>query len=595
MSKIKKLELTWVGKNEQEEIEPRILVENPELSHIYETAANGQVKMTNDDGTFDNMLIHGDNLLALKALEQDFAGQVKCIYIDPPYNTGSAFEHYDDNLEHSIWLDLMKKRLEILKNLLKPEGTIFIQIDDTEQAYLKVLCDEVFGRNNYINMVSVNAKVSAGASGGGEDKRLKKNIEYILIYTKSFENFVPFKPVYKYTELMNYISKMKEDEKSFKYTSVLYKCEDRTYFKTIQDGAGDDIVIEKVNNYEIKSIKQVAELENISIEQAYNKYYDKVMTTTNAQTSIRTRVWEATDSENNMYIATYVPKTGKDKGKSKELIFMGKQKVLVIWLRDTAEINKGKIYKKEKVGTFWDGFSWINVTKEGSVLFPNGKKPETLIEQILNMATEEGELVLDSFLGSGTTCAVAHKMKRRWIGIELGEHAYTHCKPRLDAVVNGEDLGGITKAVNWQGGGSYRFYELAPSLVVKDKYGKDIINPEYNANMLAAAMAKHEGFKYSPDKENVYKQGFASEKSFIFTTTTHLTAEYLDEIAGHFADDEFLVINCKSFDGNISNNYKNIKIKKIPQSILGKCVFGKDNYNLNIINLPTEEGADEEN
>ena len=595
MSKIQKLELTWVGKNEQEEIEPRILVENPELSHIYETAASGQVKMINDDGTFDNMLIHGDNLLALKALEQDFAGQIKCIYIDPPYNTGSAFEHYDDNLEHSIWLDLMKKRLEILKNLLKPEGTIFIQIDDTEQAYLKVLCDEVFGRNNYINMVSVNAKVSAGASGGGEDKRLKKNIEYILIYTKSFENFVPFKPVYKYTELMNYISKMKEDEKSFKYTSVLYKCEDRTYFKTIQDGAGDDIVIEKVNNYEIKSIKQVAELENISIEQAYNKYYDKVMTTTNAQTSIRTRVWEATDSENNMYIATYVPKTGKDKGKSKELIFMGKQKVLVIWLRDTAEINKGKIYKKEKVGTFWDGFSWINVTKEGSVLFPNGKKPETLIEQILNMATEEGELVLDSFLGSGTTCAVAHKMKRRWIGIELGEHAYTHCKPRLDAVVNGEDLGGITKAVNWQGGGSYRFYELAPSLVVKDKYGKEIINPEYNANMLAAAMAKHEGFKYSPDKENVYKQGYASEKSFIFTTTTHLTAEYLDEIAGHFADDEFLVINCKSFDGNISNNYKNIKIKKIPQSILGKCVFGKDNYNLNIINLPTEEETDEEN
>ena len=264
MSKIQKLELTWVGKNEQEEIEPRILVENPELSHIYETAASGQVKMINDDGTFDNMLIHGDNLLALKALEQDFAGQIKCIYIDPPYNTGSAFEHYDDNLEHSIWLDLMKKRLEILKNLLKPEGTIFIQIDDTEQAYLKVLCDEVFGRNNYINMVSVNAKVSAGASGGGEDKRLKKNIEYILIYTKSFENFVPFKPVYKYTELMNYISKMKEDEKSFKYTSVLYKCEDRTYFKTIQDGAGDDIVIEKVNNYEIKSIKQVAELENIS-------------------------------------------------------------------------------------------------------------------------------------------------------------------------------------------------------------------------------------------------------------------------------------------------------------------------------------------
>ena len=143
MSKIQKLELTWVGKNEQEEIEPRILVENPELSHIYETAANGQVKMINDDGTFDNMLIHGDNLLALKALEQDFAGQVKCIYIDPPFNTGSAFENYDDNTEHSIWLNLMFKRLKILHNLLSDDGSIYVHIDNREEAYLKVIMDEI--------------------------------------------------------------------------------------------------------------------------------------------------------------------------------------------------------------------------------------------------------------------------------------------------------------------------------------------------------------------------------------------------------------------------------------------------------------------
>ena len=236
-----------------------------------------------------------------------------------------------------------------------------------------------------------------------------------------------------------------------------------------------------------------------------------------------------------------------------------------------------------------------NVSKEGNVKFPASKKPERLIYDILYSSTEEGDIVLDSFLGSGTTCAVAHKMKRKWIGVELGDHAYTHCVPRLNAIIEGQDPTGVTERTNWENGGSYRFYELAPSLVIKDSHDREIINPEYNANMLAAAMAKHEGFKYCPNKDNVYKQGFASEKSFIFTTTTHLTAEYLDEIAEHFADDEFLVINCKSFDGNISNNYKNIKIKKIPQSILGKCVFGKDNYNLNIINLPTEEGADEEN
>ena len=163
---MQRLELTWIGKGEDPAVEPRILLHDASKDY--------------GDPSATNMLIHGDNLLALKALEQEFAGQVKCIYIDPPYNTGAAFEYYDDNLEHSIWLRLMKARLEILRNLLSPEGSIWIQIDDEEQAYLKVICDEVFGRGNFINMISVNMKNVAGASGGGEDKRLKKNCEYIL-------------------------------------------------------------------------------------------------------------------------------------------------------------------------------------------------------------------------------------------------------------------------------------------------------------------------------------------------------------------------------------------------------------------------------
>jgi adenine-specific DNA-methyltransferase len=244
MSKKQKLELTWIGKGDEPTLEPRILIEDPTKSY--------------GDPNSNNMLIHGDNLLALKALEQDYTGKIKCIYIDPPYNTGSAFEHYDDNVEHSTWLSLMKPRLEILRNLLTDEGTLFVQIDDNEQAYLKLLCDEVFGRNNFINMISVNTKVSAGASGGGEDRKLKKNIEYILIYSKSYTDFKPFKPVYKETELMTYIAQMKSDGKSFKYTSVLYKTSDITPFKTIQDGAGDNIDISLVGNFEIKSVKQVS-------------------------------------------------------------------------------------------------------------------------------------------------------------------------------------------------------------------------------------------------------------------------------------------------------------------------------------------------
>ena len=556
MQKTGRLELTWVGKYNEPVLEPRILLEDKSKSH--------------GDPQSENMLIHGDNLIALQALQQDYAGRIKCIFIDPPYNTGAAFEHYDDNVEHSTWLSLMKSRLVLLHQLLADNGTIFIQIDDNEQAYLKVLCDEIFGRQNYINMVSVNAKVSAGASGGGEDKRLKKNIEYILIYAKDINNFEPFHPVYKKTELMSYIQRMKEDNKSFKYTTVLYRCENREYFKTIKDGAGDDIVIERVLDYETKSVKQVAQLEGITEEEVYEKYYDQIMTTTNAQTSIRTRVWDATDSENNMYIATYTPKTGKDKGTVKELIFMGKQKVLVIWLKDTTEHIKGKIYKKERVGTYWDGFSWINVTKEGGVLFPMGKKPESLIKQILEMATEPGDFVLDSFLGSGTTAATAHKLGRKWIGVELGEHAYTHCKARLDKVVDGTDQGGISKELDWQGGGGYHFYELAPSLLVKnDKLPIYQINPSYTFEMLCEAICKIEGFRYKP--QDVF-HGHSSEKRFIHITTEFVNAGYIKSLSARLAEGQSLMIYGTKIQSDMILP-DNIEVKKIPKDLLEKCDF----------------------
>ncbi|MDD4069708.1 MAG: site-specific DNA-methyltransferase [Candidatus Izemoplasmatales bacterium] len=583
-----RLELMWIGKEEREKIEPRILIENTELSFQKESSS------LFEDSYYDNVLIHGDNLLALKAIESMYAGKIRCIYIDPPYNTGAAFEHYDDNLEHSTWLSLMRERLVMLKKLLTQDGTIFVQIDDNEQAYLKVLMDEIFGRSNFINMVSVAAKVSAGASGGGEDKRLKKNIEYILIYAKDMDSFKPFKPIYKKTELMQYIQKMKEDNKSFKYTTVLTKCTNREYFKTIQDGAGDDIVIEKVNDYEIKPINKIAKEENITLQQAYIKYYDQVMTTTNAQTSIRTRVWDATDSENNMYIATYVPKTGKSRGDKKELVFMGKQKVLLIWLKDTAEKEGNKIYKKEKIGTYWDGFSWINVTKEGGVLFPMGKKPETLIQRVLEMATDEGDIVLDSFLGSGTTAATAHKMRRRWVGIEMGEHAYTHCKVRLDKIISGEDSGGITKSVDWNGGGGYKFYELAPTLINEDAFGEPIISKDYKPDMLAAAVALHEGFKYCPNPNVFWKQSQSNENAYLFVTTATVTVPMIKEIESQMADDEFLVIACKSFEKAAVSVSNKIKIKKIPQMLLGKCEFGKDNYELNIVHPPVYEDEEEE-
>ncbi|HMM17916.1 MAG TPA: DNA methyltransferase, partial [Petrimonas sp.] len=202
---------------------------------------------------------------------------------------------------------------------------------------------------------------------------------------------------------------------------------------------------------------------------------------------------------------------------------------------------------------------------------------------------------LDSFLGSGTTTAVAHKMGRRWIGVELGDHAFTHCYPRLKAVVDGEQ-GGISKSVNWKGGGGFKYYTLAPSLLKKDKFDNWIISKEYNADMLAAAMAKQEGFRYNPHESIYWKQGQSSERDYIYTTTQFLTVESLDQIKDEMQPDETLLICCKSYQKECKSKYPGITIKKIPQMLLGRCEFGKDDYSFNIINSPLMESdiSDEE-
>ena len=218
-------------------------------------------------------------------------------------------------------------------------------------------------------------------------------------------------------------------------------------------------------------------------------------------------------------------------------------------------------------------------------------KPERLIERVLTLGSNSGDIVLDSFLGSGTTAAVAHKMGRRWIGVELGDHAYTHCAVRMKKVIEGEQ-GGISKSQNWHGGGGFKFYELAPSLLNKDKYGNLVINKDYNADMLAAAMAKHQSFSYSPDAEVYWKQGRSSEHDFIFTTTQLITAEMLETIHDQLGEDESLLICCTKFQPECRNKYSNITIKKIPKVLLDTCEFDHDDYSLNIVSVP--EVADEE-
>lgn len=578
---LQKLELTWIGKGDEPKLEPRILIENPEYSY--------------GDPNTENMLIHGDNLLALKALEQDYAGKVKCIYIDPPYNTGNAFEHYDDGLEHSLWLSLMSQRLKLLRKLLKDDGVIFVQLDDNEIAYCRVIMDEIFGRNNFINQVSAKMKQTAGASGGGEDKKLKKNIEYILIYAKNIDSttgFKKFNEVYEEENLFTVIENMKNDGKSWKYTRIIDGLTDREYIKDIFDGSGEIIKLYKHNNVRVRPLTEVCKTENITIEEAYVKYFDKIFRDTNAQSSIRTRVMESSSDLGEYVSIDYIPRSGKNKNKLTTVYYKGTKRDQIAWLSDIA-VKKGKsIVKLEKLGTFWDGFPLNNLTKEGGVQFPNGKKPELLIKTILDLSTDENDIVLDSFAGSGTTAAVANKMNRKWISVELGEHAITHTLPRLKNVVDGEQ-GGISKAVNWQGSGGFKFYTLAPSLLKKDKFGQWIMSDEYNADMLAAAMAKQEGFKYNPSETQFWKQGNSSEQDFIFTTTQFLTVQQLEAIAEDMQAGESLLICCKAFQTECKNKFPNITIKKIPQLLLDRCEFGKDDYSLNIVNIPQEDNQED--
>jgi len=467
MSNKQKLELTWIGKENRPKLEPRILLEDPEKSY------HAQHRVTDTD-IFDNRLIFGDNLLALKSLEQEFAGRIKCIYIDPPYNTGQAFAHYDDGVEHSVWLSLMLERFDVLRRMLRRDGVMFCQLNDDEMAYGKVLLDEVFGRANFLNQVSVKMKQTAGASGGGEDKRLKKNIEYILIYARDKDGdggFAKFNDVFDEDDLFEFIEDMRASGKSWKYTRVLKSLGDRRFLKTIEDGSGDPIKVYVHSGVEMVPINQLAQEEDLSEHECYIKYFGRIFRDTNAQSSIRTRVMDAVSSEGEFFSIEYVPKSGKNRGREVTLYYKGANCDLIAWLRDVA-IKKGmRLLKLEKTGTYWEGFPLNNLTKEGGVLFPQGKKPEALIQKVLELSTDPEDWVLDSFAGSGTTGAVAHKMGRRWVLVELAEHCDTHIVPRLRRVIDGKDSGGITRAVNWIGGGGFRYFRLASSLLEKDEWG----------------------------------------------------------------------------------------------------------------------------
>lgn len=523
MSRKQRLELTWIGKDERPRLEPRILIEDLEKSyHAKERISEADI--------FDNRLIFGDNLLALKALEQEFSGKVKCIFIDPPYNTGSAFEHYDDGIEHSLWLLMMRDRLELLDRLLSQDGSIWITIDDNEAHYLKVLCDEVFGRKNFICSVIWRKNYSPKSTA----RHFSEDHDYIIVFSKDADSWKP--------------NPMPRSEK-----------QDAAYKNPDKDPRGrwkpSDL---SARNYYSKGIYSITTPSGRVISGPPNKNYWRVE---------EAKFWDL-DKDKRIWWG----KEGNSIPQIKRFLREVKEGVTPQTFWSHEEVGHTQEAKQESIELF------------GGQAFAT-PKPERLIQRIIHIATNPGDLVLDSFAGSGTTGAVAHKMGRRWAMVELGEHCHTHIIPRLEKVIDGADPGGITEAVGWKGGGGFRYYRLAPSLLEKDRWGNWVISREFNAAMLAEAVCKLMGFTYAPSETHYWMHGRSSERDFIYVTTQSLTHDQLRAISQEVGEARTLLVCCKAFHANL-DAFDNLTVKKIPQSVMQKCEWGRDDYSLAVESLP---------
>lgn len=530
MNRPTRLELTWIGKDHQPRLEPRILIEESKRSY------HAPRRVTETD-IFDNLLIEGDNLLALKALESEYSGKIKCIFIDPPYNTGSAFKHYDDGLEHSLWLTMMRDRIVLLRHLLSDEGSLWITIDDNEAHYLKVLCDEIFGRGNFV----ANVVWRSSDAANNDAKTFSIDHNHILVYSKQ-PNWLAYQ--------------LPRTEES----NAHYKNPDN-------DPNGPWF------------------MGNLSSPKPRPNLRYKVVSDKGIEIAPPANGWRWKESTMNEMISR------------KEIVFSEDGKRLI-----------KKTYLKDQKGlppsTMWDDIDETGHNRQAKYelkkLFPEREtadlfgtpKPEKLIEKILRVATVEGDLVLDSFAGSGTTGAVAHKMNRRWILIELGEHAHTQILPRLQKIINGEDAGGITQSAGWKGGGGFRYFRLAPSLMEQDAWGRWIINKQYNGAMLAEALCKLEGFTYAPSEQYYWMHGFSTERDFIYVTTATLTHDQLLQLSEELGPERSLLVLCPAFRGN-EDAYPNLTVKKIPRQVLSRCEWGRDDYSLHIAALKPKLGQQE--
>lgn len=480
-----KLELIWIGKENRSKIEPRILLEDPEKSY------HAPHRVSESD-IFDNRLIFGDNLLALKALESEFAGQVKCVFIDPPYNTGSWFEHFDDGLEHSIWLSVMRDRLEIIRRLLSQDGSLWITIDDREMPYLRVVLDEILGRNSFVAQNVWQKRYSRDNNSAIGDVH-----DYVICYAVDVERFKAIR------------NRVEPDAKT------------RSAYRN--------------PNNDPKGPWRLIPMTGAGLRP--NQQYPVRTPSGKVIYPPEGRHWSVLEEKFIQLVAEGRVFFGKNGDSQPGLIrYFSEIEGLVPWTWwPHDEVGHTDESKKEIHALF------------GKANAFETPKPERLLNRVISIATNPGDLVMDSFAGSGTTGAVAHKMGRRWIMVEAGDHCHTLVIPRLKKVIDGEDRGGVTQSVDWKGGGGFRYYRLAPSLLEKDKWGNWVINRDYNAAMLAEALCKLEGFTYAPSDLLYWRHGHSTERDFIYVTTASLTHEQLQQLSDEVGPDRTLLVLCTSF------------------------------------------------
>jgi adenine-specific DNA-methyltransferase len=520
------------------------------------------------EGIHDNIVIQGDNLLGLKALEQEYAGRIKCIYIDPPYNSDSALGYFDDSIEHSLWLSLMRSRLEILWRLLDPDnGVILISINDDELHYLKVLCDEVFGRKKFVaNLIWYYE--------GNTDNQAKiiNYHEYVLVYSTTGEIDDPG----VLDPNIGENSKLRNSE----IRNTIVKNGPKNPVSAVHLPAGFPMA------FDSGSITRG----NTSWPQ-----YDNVPQSVNYQLVeevVATSGWSSKDLLTKFIDNGFRPiKDAKGQDTRFEISSTG-----------AIEAVKARASSKGHVISVLRGFGTTNqmriLLEKIGIRFAY-PKPVDLIAYLLEVFSKEDSIILDSFAGSGTTGHAVLKLnnnrtgsRRKFILVELSEETTESVLlPRLRAVIEGNAEAGLAAV-----GGGFRYYTLAPSLLQRDSYGNWIISKEYDGERLAQAMCKQLGFTYAPsdDPAQWWRHGQSTERDFLYVTTQSLTRDALKRLSNEVGPDRTLQVCARAFSGDI-DGFENLTCCKIPTAILTKCEWGRDDYSLNVTDAaPTEDEVAEE-